>query len=386
MGRLRVGVAFVGAVAVSAVCVSATLANADWRASAAEAARAAGVARAKAEVLKFMKLPKFVPPGPALNGKKIAAGKTIMLIPYSTQIPYNAAFDAAVTKYAKAVGFKVIEYPTSGLPDQWSRGIQLAISKHVAAIDLTAGLDVRAIIPQIKQARAAGIPVLDSTFADPSVATPNYLSAGVGLGYKQAGELEADYAIWKTKGKGNFLEINTPGIAPSALHGVSEGQHDAIKRNCPSCKIRTIDVPIPQWATNTTPQVLAALKKDPSINYILPHYDSQAEFVIPALNTLHKAGKIGIAAFNGTPAILELVRKGQVNMDVSEDVAWAGAATVDSILRVLGKVAPSSGTIDEHIPLRVFDASNIGSLGSKIGYGSGFGGAQDGYLKLWGVK
>jgi ribose transport system substrate-binding protein len=372
---------------VTATVVGVTTASGGGDRTAAERARLAGVEQAKAEVMKYMKLPKFVPPGPKLDGKKIAAGKTIMLIPFSTQIPYNAAFDQATKQYAEAVGFKVIDYPTAGLPDQWNRGIQLAISKKVAAIDFTAGLDVRAITPQIQRAKAAGIAVLDSTFADPAVATPSFLSGGVPLGYYQSGRLEANYAIWKTNGKGNFLEINTPGLVPSIQHGVSAGQHDAIKENCPDCKLTKIDVPIPQWATNTTPQVLAALKKDPGINYILPHYDSQSEFVIPALNTLGKAGKVGIASFNGTPAILELVRSGKVNMDVGEDVAWAGAATVDSILRVLGKVNPASGTIDEHIPLRVFDSSNIKELGTgKIGYGTGYGGAHDAYLKLWGVK
>jgi ribose transport system substrate-binding protein len=385
MGRLSVLLGLVAAMAV-AIAVGATTASGVSERSAADATRLAGVAAAKAEVQKYMKLPTFVAPGKALNGKKIAAGRTIMLIPFSTQIPYNAAFDQAVAKYAKAVGFKVIDYPTSGLPDQWNRGIQLGISKHVAAIDLTAGLDVRGVMPQIKQARAAGIAVLDSTYGDPSIPTPSYMSAGVGLGYKQAGELEANYAIWKTNGKGDFLEISTPGLIPSVKNGVSAGIHDAVKRNCPQCKIHTISVPIPQWATNTTPQVSAALKADAGVNYILPHYDSQSEFVLPALNALGKSGKIGIASFNGTPAILQLVQQGKVSMDVSEDVAWAGAATVDSILRVLGKVPPSSGTIDEHIPLRVFDSSNVNLLGKKIGYGAGFGGAQDGYLKLWGVK
>jgi ribose transport system substrate-binding protein len=343
-----------------------------------------GVARAKAEVQKYSKKPKFVAPGPALTGKSIAKGKTIFIMAYSTQIPYNAAFNKAVTKYAKQVGFKVIEYPTSGVPDQWNRGIDLAISKKVDAIDLTAGLDARAIIPAIKRAQAAGIPVLTSTFADPSYPTPSYVTAGVGLGYVQAGRLEANYAIWKTNGKGNFLSIDgAPGIPPSL--GVGSGQSAALKANCPQCKVKTIGVPIPQWATNMTPQVQAALKADPSINYILPFYDSQALYVIPALNTLAK--KIPIAGFNGTPEIMALVRKGTVTMDVSEDVGWAGAATVDSILRVLGKVKPNSGTIDEHIPLRVFDSSNIKEVGPGLPpFGAGFGGAELGYLKLWGVK
>jgi hypothetical protein len=74
-------------------------------------------------------------------------------------------------------------------------------------------------------------------------------------------------------------------------------------------------------------------------------------------------------------------------MDVSEDVGWAGAATVDVLLRVLGDVPPNKGSIDEHIPLRVFDESNISEVGEgKLDFSAGFGGtAEDGYLKLWGV-
>lgn len=373
--KMRMGVALIAIVALG---VTAAVAGASRHGS------ADGVARAKAEVMKYQGLPGWTAPGAALDGKAIAKGKTIMLIPYSTQIPYNAAFNQAATKYAKKVGFSVIDYPTAGLPDQWRRGIQLGISKKVAAISLTAGLDVRALQPQIKQARAAGIAVLDSTFADPSYPRLPYMSGGVPLDYKQAGVLEANYAIWKTNGKGVFLEIDTPGLLPSDF--VSAGQHEAIKANCPGCKLYTISVPIPQWATNTTPQVIAQLKAHPEINYILPHYDSQSSFVIPALLQLGRTD-VGIASFNGTPAILELVRAGKVTMDVSQNVDWTGAATIDAILRVLGKVAPSSGSINEHIPLRVFDKSNVSELKGKITYNSGYGTvAEDNYLKLWGVK
>jgi ribose transport system substrate-binding protein len=343
-----------------------------------------GVNAARATVEKYMKLPTFVAPGPALKGAQIAKGKTILIMPYSTEIPYNAAFDDAVTTYAHLVGFHVLSYPTTGLSDEWTRGIEYGISKHVAAIDLTAGLDVRAVVPAIKQATSAGIPVLSSTLGDLDFHTPKYVSAGVPLGYRQAGILETDYAIWKTNGAGDFVEIVTPGI-PSSL-GVSQGVHAALAQNCPKCKLHILNIPIPDWATATTPDLEAALKADPKINFVLPNFDSQTEFVIPALNSLGLTGKVGMDGFNGTPAILSLVKKGTVSMDVSEDVAWAGAATVDSILRVLGKVKPHSGTINEHIPLRVFDSSNVKQLGSTINFGSGFGGAQQGYLKLWGVK
>jgi ribose transport system substrate-binding protein len=368
-------VAVLAAVGVSVACGSPGA-----RAHVAGASAAAtGVAGAQAEVAKWSTLPKFVAPGANLNAKKIAKGKTLFIESYSSAIPYNAAFDAAVTQYAQMVGFKVIHYPTSGLADGWTRGIDLAISDHVNAIDLDAGLDVRAVEPAIKKAEAAGIVVLDSTFADNQTATPSYMSGGVPLNYFEAGRLEAAYAIWKTHGKADVLSLNTPGIEPSV--GVGGGQAAAFKAYCPACKQKTLSITIPNWATQIPTQVTAAINADPSVNYILPYYDSQTALVQPSLNTLGK--HIPQASFNGTPSILQLVKNGTVAMDVDEDVAWAGAASVDSVLRVLGHVPPDSGTINEHIPLRVIDKSNIAALGSTIGFNSGFGTAQNGYLKVW---
>lgn len=344
----------------------------------------AAAASAKAIVDQYLALPKFVAPGASLDAKKISAGKTILVMPHASDIPYNADVAKATQQYGEKAGFKVINYPTKGVPDEWNRAIDLAITQHVAAIGLVAGLDIRGIIPKIQQAVAAGIPVVAGTWADTTQAVPTYVSASVPLDYHQAGILEAAYAIWKTNGVGHILDVSCTDCEPSAF--VDAGQKETITKLCPKCTYTQITVAIPQWATDTQGKVQAALTADPSINYIIPNYDSQSTFVVAALNTLGKSGKIGIASFNGTPSILTLVQQGKVSMDVSEDVAWEGAAVIDAMLRILGHVDPSSGNIDEHIPLRVFDATNITETGSPPSFGAGFGTEHDQYLKLWGLS
>lgn len=345
---------------------------------------AAGLAASQAEINQYLAPPAaFTPPGTALDGKAIAAGKTIMLIPSSSTIPFNVAFDQAAKTYAEKVGFKVTEYPTTGLVDEYARGIELGINQKVAAIALTAGTDYTRVIPQIQEAQAAGIPVITSIYAIPGDPVPAYIGGSVPLDYPFAAELEANYAIVKTNGTGDILIVGCAGCYPSPA--MTQRIKDTIAKNCPACKVHEVDVPIPQWATDTQTDVQAQITADPNINWVIPHYDALSNYVVAALQTLGKVGKVGISTFNGTPSVLQLVQSGKVSMDISEDINWCGASTVDAILRVLGKVSPSSGSIDEHIPFRVFDSTNVSEAGNPPAFG-GMGTAVNGYLALWGVQ
>jgi len=69
-------------------------------------------------------------------------------------------------------------------------------------------------------------------------------------------------------------------------------------------------------------------------------------------------------------------------MDVGENLEWIGYAIVDQSMRIMGGLAPVKS---EHVPVRVFDASNIAQAGAKFtsGWGNSYVG---GYQKLWGLK
>lgn len=352
-------------------------------AAGAAAGAAAGVTAAHAQIAEFTKLPTYVAPGATIDGKGIGSGKTLLVIPYSTQIPYNNAFSDAITKAASAVGMKTKVYADNGAPDEWARGIEYGINQHVDAIALIAGLNVDQVIPQIQEATKAGIPVIGSTFEGYDAPSPTYLSADVPLDYARAGGLEANYAISAKAGKVNALIVTSSGL--QASKSMTPAVQATFAKNCPGCKVKTIDIPVTQWSTGIQPQVEAAITADPSIDYILPNYDSEASYVIAALRAKGKTD-VGVATFNGTPAPMALLQSGQISMDTGENINWAGNATVDAALRTILNKGKSIGRLDEHIPLRVFDKSNAKDVGVPPNLTSGYGNAADQYLKTWGVS
>jgi ribose transport system substrate-binding protein len=83
---------------------------------------------------------------------------------------------------------------------------------------------------------------------------------------------------------------------------------------------------------------------------------------------------------------MKLIQTGSdVTMDVGESEDWLGFAAMDQALRILTGVGPiASG--DEHIPLRVFDKTNVNDAGVPPEFGKGYGEEWlTGYRQMWGL-
>ncbi len=106
---------------------------------------------------------------------------------------------------------------------------------------------------------------------------------------------------------------------------------------------------------------------------------------MPGLTAAGKADSVGIATFNNTPFVLEMVQQGgPVKMDVGESITWIGYATMDQALRILSGEPPLDNA---SAPLRVFTADNADELGTPADNEKGYDPAFiDGYLELWGLK
>jgi ribose transport system substrate-binding protein len=341
-----------------------------------------GLAAAEALVDQYKAIPGFTAPGPALNGKAIGKGKTVLIVPYDMEVPYNVVTVDGIEAANKLLGIKTIVYQDQGEPSQWEAGVLQGITDKVSAIDLIGGLEPSAVEPQIKEAEKKGIAVIDSTGNDPSVASPSYVTDDVPLNYTLAGELEAAYAIAQTNGKADVLIITSSDVVASTY--VTGGANKAMKADCPTCTVHVIDVPVTEWGTQITPGVESALTADPGINYILPNYDSEVPLVDAALTADH-ATTVGVDSFNGDPAPLaEIAANSGLNMDIGQDMVYTGYATADAELRAFGHVKDKVKTLNEHLPFVIFDSSNIATTGSS--YAGGYGTIINGYLKLWGLK
>jgi ribose transport system substrate-binding protein len=122
------------------------------------------------------------------------------------------------------------------------------------------------------------------------------------------------------------------------------------------------------------------MEADPGLNYVMPIFDPETEYVTPALLSAHKIGIVHVATYAGTPFVLQDIREGSVQMDVGENLQWVGYAMLDDEMRLIGHLKPA---FPEYLATRVFTKSDIGTSSSASAeYGTSVGQA---WLKLWGL-
>lgn len=357
---------------------SSTAANAKG-----SSAASAGLTAVRKALAKYEADPTFQAPGPPIDVAQLK-GKTIYSIPQSSAIPFLSITDKAEAAIAKQYGIKFVEYPNQGTPTDWIQGIEQAIAAHAGAIILNA-LDPSLVGPQLKQARAAGIPTISAQYYDLTQlsSAPKALTAIRPDNFTEAGKLEADWAISATNGHANVLVVeNREQLSTLAL---VKGLKAQFSRYCASCTVQYLNVPATQWATEIQPEVQSALAANSKINYVIPIYDPMSPFVIAAIEAAGKTDSVHIATFNGTPFALKDLADGDIiRMDIGENLNWLAYANMDETFRaMLGKPT----VVNEHTPQRVFTAANIAQTGNPPAYNRGFGSSYvSGYQKLWSGK
>jgi ribose transport system substrate-binding protein len=381
--RLTGGIALLASVAIAVTACSTAPAggsSASPAASGGSTSDSAGVGTAGALLAKYMGQPTFASPGPALDASK-AKGKSLFAIPANSSVAYVNTVDKETAKAAGALGIKYADYTNQQQQSQWVQGVSQAVSTKADVLTLLAGLLPEQIAPQLQQAQQAGVKIADVAERNTGQQTPSYVNSYVFAPFSTAGQLMAAYATKATNGNADILIISSN--ADISSQPEVDGITSELKTDCPGCKTRTVNVNPTDWATKLQSTVEAALSADPNINYVLPVYDSMAQFAAPAIQAAGKTGKTFIATFNGTPAILDMVRTGDVvKMDVADNTTDVALAGLDAAMRLMLNLPGGK----QQIQLRVFDKSNVAEAGVPAVSGVGFGSASiQGYAKTWGV-
>jgi len=347
----------------------------------ASAAPKAGpnLAAAAAELKAYYGLPKFKAPGPAFDAKKIMKGKLIVGIPVISSNPFTTDFEAAESQIAKKAGFRFVRWNNQGTVAEWAKGIAYGISQHAALIALDGASQPRLLGPQIKKAQKAGVIVIDTHETDSAQGKSPYVNFTIPAPYSQSGRLMADYAITDTKGKADALIITSSDVIGSPPFVASI--QNQFKKYCPACKSTVVNVPVASWTSGIGPAITGALARDPGLNYVIPIYDPETQYVVPALRQAHKLGTVHIATYAGTPFVLTDIAQGSAQMDVAENLTWVGYAMLDDEMRLIGHLKP---VFPEFIAIRVITPANVGKNQSAAAiYGTAVG---NGWLKLWGLS
>jgi ribose transport system substrate-binding protein len=341
---------------------------------------------ARAELEKFIAAStgesRFTPPGPAIDPSSLK-GKLIFTIPTSTAIPFCDVVDKQMDEFAQRLGIRHEVWQTTAQLGQWVQGFTTAIAHKADLINVACGLDPATVAPQIREALSKGIPVVAAHTYAFGQTTLEDLTGIVYGAYIHAAELETAWVILKTEGKGNVLVITAPSTANSPF--IEKAIMGMFTKYCPGCKVRVSGVNAADWATKIGPTVQSAILADRELNYVIPIYDGMVQFAVPAIVTTGASDRVKISSFNATPAVLDMIRTGDiVTFDSGEDTTWLAGAILDQDMRVLLKQPLIK---DYAAGIRAFSKSDVEAAGVPAKFGVGYGdGARKGYEALWGLK
>ena len=325
---------------------------------------------------------QFTPPGPAIDVSSLK-GKLIFTIPTSTAIPFCDVVDRQMDEFAQRLGIRHEVWQTTAQLGQWVQGFTTAIAHKADLINVACGLDPATVAPQIREALSKGIPVVAAHTYAFGQTTLEDLTGVVYGAYIHAAELETAWVILKTEGKGNVLVITAPSTANSPF--IEKAVMGMFAKYCPNCKVRVSGVNAADWATKIGPTVQSAILADRELNYVIPIYDGMVQFVVPAIITTGASDHVKISSFNATPAVLDMIRTGDiVTFDSGEDTTWLAGAILDQDMRVLLKQPLIK---DYAAGIRAFSKSDVEAAGVPAKFGVGYGdAARKGYEALWGLK
>lgn len=386
------GVAIIAASSLAVAVAASSSAAGTVKAKTASAA--AGVAAAKAQLNEFTGIPKFTLHAAKFDMAKVK-GKLIFDIPSTSAVPYIVDVDMAAKKLFQSYGAKWVEYTNQGSPTQWTAGINEAIADHAAAIILDDGVTPSLIVPALKKANAAHIPMIvthdyqigqqanpKTGGLKPSIA--KMITAYVSPNFWLAAKLEADYVIAKSNGTAHVLIVSTSDVPPTA--GILPAMEGQYKKYCPGCTVKVLAVPLANWATQIPSGVQSAINADPKLSWVTAMYDSEALYIEQGITAAGKSTTVHMDGYNGTPSVMKLIESGHMAMDVGEDIDWLAYATVDQVARAVTG-APIVPNGDEQLAMRVFTTSNIAQDGTPPTGDTGYGSAYiSGYKALWSGK
>jgi ribose transport system substrate-binding protein len=310
------------------------------------------------------------------------ADKSMFVIPLTNANPFNQAISDGMVAAAEIVGFDLRAWETQMDPSQWIQGMNTAVAEGYDLIDLQGGIPPELLAPQISEARAAGVMVGATHNWDATTQTvPDFMDAAGNTDYVTFGKIMAAWAMVQTDGQVNALVLG-PDEVP-ATTPLRDAIINYLAENCPDCKTTYINVPVNDWATQGQAAVQNALLADPTINYVLPVYDSMAGFAVPAIQIAGSSAKL--VSYNGTPFVLDMMRDGDViEMIAGESLGWVGMAGVDVNMRALCGLPPVRQL---NTPAFIFTDANVETAGVPATYNDGYGDVHiAGFKALWGIE
>ncbi|MGK5114221.1 MULTISPECIES: sugar ABC transporter substrate-binding protein [unclassified Geodermatophilus] len=334
----------------------------------------------RAEVEEAMAQPQFEAQGEAFSVAGLA-GKKIFSMPVSSQLEGCDRMARTVVDIAKSVGMTDSTYfQNDGGPQAWVQGMNLAINQGYDGVALVCGIDPAALAPQMEAARAAGIAVVDMHLSDVSEEPSDLIAAQTNGQFNRTMELGVAQALIESEGRPIDALVITSNENPPSV-GMEQTVKDQFAELCgDECGVESINIPIPDYATDLTSAVSSALVANPDIRAVFTVFDAQTPFVLPAIQSSNVDAKT--YAFGADRTFVQLMTdpENPMGTDMGPNFDWMSYTGADQLFRVLagGEPIPADQAFS---PYRLWTPENAAEVeGPNDGFGDSY---IEGYRGLW---
>jgi ribose transport system substrate-binding protein len=296
------------------------------------------VERAKAIIAERTK-PQTEWTGPT-SGPRAADTATVVYVSDDQSYVSYVNWGQGVIDASTALGWDVVVLNGKGNMAGRLAAMQQAVAMHPTAIVTSS--DVSALQVPVKQAVAAGIPIIGiHATAYPGPSPELNLYTNITSNPAEIGETQAAYVIADSNGAAKQIHVLDNNYAIARFK--AKAATDPIK-NCSACKfLEMVNIPIADTTTRVPPTVSALLAAYGNEWYMTTCCDNFYPYVAAALRSAGASpDKIRLVGSDGPPSAYDMIRKGGFEVaTVPEPSTLFGYQAVDAIVRAMAGQSPA---------------------------------------------
>lgn len=267
------------------------------------------------------------PAAPAADAPKAETVKKFALFMSHMSNAFTIELSDAVKAQAAELGAEVTVNDAGKDAAKQISQIETTVNQGIDGI-IIEPVSVDAIVPAVKAAKAAGIPVI---IVNQQISDPSAASAYVGVANKDGGAMEMKKAVEDLGGTGNVALLLGP-MGSDGQIGRSEGYKSIIDAN-PGVKV--VFESTANWTTDEALKLAENwLQAGKDIKAIVAQNDGMALGALKAVEDAKMQDSIKVYGLDATPDALAAVKEGRLAATVSQSTTAQGTEAMKAAFAV----------------------------------------------------
>jgi ribose transport system substrate-binding protein len=284
-------------------------------------------------------------------GSASAQQPTFALVQINQQALFFTQMNDGAQKAAEKAGAKLVIFNANNDPAAQNNAIETYIQQKVNGLIVVA-IDVNGIMPAVKAAAAAGIPVV----AVDAILPEGPQKAQVGVDNALAGKMVTEhFAKFVDTEMGGKAKLGIVGALNSAIQNVRQkGFEDTLKGNSKITMAGVVD------GRNIQDNALAAAENlmtgNPDLTAIYATGEPALLGAVAAVESQGRKDKVKIVGWDLTAQVIKGIDQGFVVGVIQQDPAGMGAAAVNALVKLA-----KGETVEKNIavPVTIVTKANV---------------------------